>query len=106
VLHVAQADMQLAASSAFIQILRKDLVPVQNYAQTFLQTILSSVDNKDPGESLLKQGYNKILWKLKYGHRSEILKAYYCAYPWNEYKSLVRLQEIELEKNVNFDILK
>ncbi|WAR19771.1 PP4R4-like protein [Mya arenaria] len=48
VLHVAQADMQLAASSAFIQILRKDLVPVQNYAQTFLQTILSSVDNKDP----------------------------------------------------------
>ncbi|XP_052767740.1 serine/threonine-protein phosphatase 4 regulatory subunit 4-like isoform X2 [Mya arenaria] len=50
VLHVAQADMQLAASSAFIQILRKDLVPVQNYAQTFLQTILSSVDNKDPDE--------------------------------------------------------
>ncbi|XP_060560936.1 serine/threonine-protein phosphatase 4 regulatory subunit 4-like isoform X3 [Ruditapes philippinarum] len=48
VLHVAQADMQLAASSAFVQILRKDLVPVQNYASTFLQTILSSVDNKDP----------------------------------------------------------
>ncbi|KAL4238285.1 Serine/threonine-protein phosphatase 4 regulatory subunit 4 [Mactra antiquata] len=48
VLHVAQADMQLAASSAFVQILRADLVPVQNYAQTFLQTILSSVDNKDP----------------------------------------------------------
>lgn len=41
--------MQLAASSAFVQILRKDLVPVQNYASTFLQTILSSVDNKDPG---------------------------------------------------------
>ncbi|XP_064600821.1 serine/threonine-protein phosphatase 4 regulatory subunit 4-like [Liolophura sinensis] len=48
VLHVAQAEMQLAASSAFLQILQKELVPIQNYTQTFLQTILISVDSKDP----------------------------------------------------------
>ena len=56
VLHVAHEEMQLAASSAFLQILRKDLVPIQNYTQTFLQTILSSIDIKDPGE----------LWPLKF----------------------------------------
>ncbi|XP_064621258.1 serine/threonine-protein phosphatase 4 regulatory subunit 4-like isoform X2 [Lineus longissimus] len=48
VLHLAQAEMQLAASSAFLQILQKELVPVQNYTQTFLQTILMSVDSRDP----------------------------------------------------------
>ncbi|KAK3599632.1 hypothetical protein CHS0354_029090 [Potamilus streckersoni] len=48
VLHVAQAEMQLAASTAFLQILQKELVPIQNYTQTFLQTILSSIDSKDP----------------------------------------------------------
>ena len=50
VLHVAHEEMQLAASSAFLQLLQKDLVPIQNYTQTFLQTILSSIDIKDPGE--------------------------------------------------------
>ncbi|XP_070181609.1 serine/threonine-protein phosphatase 4 regulatory subunit 4-like [Littorina saxatilis] len=48
VLYVAQQDMQLAASTAFLQILQDKLVPLQNYAQTFLQTILTSVDSKDP----------------------------------------------------------
>ncbi|XP_013395913.1 serine/threonine-protein phosphatase 4 regulatory subunit 4-like [Lingula anatina] len=48
VLHVAQPEMQIAASSAFLQILQKDIVPVQNYTQTFLQTILSGLDSKDP----------------------------------------------------------
>ncbi|KAJ8311079.1 hypothetical protein KUTeg_011370 [Tegillarca granosa] len=38
----------LPASSAFLQILQNNLVPVQNYSQTFLQTILNSVDSKDP----------------------------------------------------------
>ena len=47
---MAHEEMQLAASSAFLQILRKDLVPIQNYTQTFLQTILSSIDIKDPGK--------------------------------------------------------
>nr|KAG5714548.1 hypothetical protein BaRGS_006994 [Batillaria attramentaria] len=40
--------MQLAACSAFLQILQDQLVPIQNYTQTFLQTILSCVDSKDP----------------------------------------------------------
>ncbi|XP_060071592.1 serine/threonine-protein phosphatase 4 regulatory subunit 4-like isoform X1 [Ylistrum balloti] len=48
VLYVAQTEMQLAASSAFLQILQKNLVPIQNYTQTFLQTILNSVDARDP----------------------------------------------------------
>lgn len=47
VLYVAQQDMQLAASTAFLQILQDKLVPLQNYTQTFLQTILTSVDSKD-----------------------------------------------------------
>lgn len=51
VLYVAQQDMQLAASSAFLQILQDQLIPVQNYTQTFLQTILSSVDSKDSGKN-------------------------------------------------------
>ena len=49
VLHVAQTDMQLAACSAFLQILQNDLVPITNYTQTFLQTILMSLDSRDPG---------------------------------------------------------
>ncbi|XP_041351880.1 serine/threonine-protein phosphatase 4 regulatory subunit 4-like isoform X2 [Gigantopelta aegis] len=48
VLYVAQSEMQVAASSAFLQILQRELVPIQNYTQTFLQTILLSVDSKDP----------------------------------------------------------
>ena len=51
VLYVAQQDMQLAASTAFLQILQDKLVPLQNYTQTFLQTILTSVDSKDAGNS-------------------------------------------------------
>ena len=51
VLHVAQCEMQYAASAAFLQILQKNLVPIQNYTQTFLQTILNSVDGKDPGKN-------------------------------------------------------
>ncbi|XP_014772993.1 serine/threonine-protein phosphatase 4 regulatory subunit 4 [Octopus bimaculoides] len=48
VLNYAQADIQRAASTAFLQILQKEQVAVQNYAQTFLQTILTSIDNKNP----------------------------------------------------------
>ena len=47
---MAQQDMQLAASTAFLQILQDKLVPLQNYTQTFLQTILTSVDSKDSGD--------------------------------------------------------
>jgi hypothetical protein len=52
VLYVAQQDMQLAASTAFLQILQDKLVPLQAYSQTFLQTILTSVDSKDSGTPL------------------------------------------------------
>ncbi|ELU14663.1 hypothetical protein CAPTEDRAFT_194624, partial [Capitella teleta] len=48
VLHVAQTEMQFAACGAFLHILKKDLVPLNNYSQTFLQTILTSLDNRDP----------------------------------------------------------
>ncbi|GAB1605554.1 serine/threonine-protein phosphatase 4 regulatory subunit 4-like [Argonauta hians] len=48
VLSHAEADIQRAASSAFLQILQKEQVPVQNYAQMFLETILTSIDNKNP----------------------------------------------------------
>ncbi|XP_076464367.1 serine/threonine-protein phosphatase 4 regulatory subunit 4-like [Babylonia areolata] len=48
VLYVAQQDMQLAAASAFLQILQDKLVPLSSYTHTFLQTILTSVDSKDP----------------------------------------------------------
>ncbi|XP_012942887.2 serine/threonine-protein phosphatase 4 regulatory subunit 4 isoform X2 [Aplysia californica] len=47
VLHVANMEMQLAAASAFLQILDKKLVSVEDYRRTFLQTILTSVDNKN-----------------------------------------------------------
>ncbi|CAG5126044.1 unnamed protein product, partial [Candidula unifasciata] len=47
VLHVANIDMQLAAATAFLQILEKKLVTVEEYKKTFLQTILTSVDNKN-----------------------------------------------------------
>lgn len=47
VLHVANLDMQLAAATAFLQILERKLVGVDEYKKTFLQTILASVDNKN-----------------------------------------------------------
>lgn len=51
VLQVADIDMQLAAATTFLQILEKDLVTVDEYKSTFLQTILTSVDNKHEGMS-------------------------------------------------------
>ena len=60
VLHVAQAEMQLAACAAFLQILQRQLVPVQNYTQTFLQSILTGIDSKDPGKiAVLQDGSRK-----------------------------------------------
>lgn len=41
--------MQLAAATAFLQILERNLVSVDEYKKTFLQTILTSVDNKNEG---------------------------------------------------------
>ena len=50
VLHVAQVEMQLAACAAFLQVLQRQLVPVQNYTQTFLQSILVGIDSREPGK--------------------------------------------------------
>ena len=47
---MANMEMQLAAASAFLQILDKKLVSVEDFRKTFLQTILTSVDNKNEGE--------------------------------------------------------
>jgi len=50
---VAETELQQESCSVFLDILQQGLVPVQNYTQTFLQTILSCVDNKDPGRPTL-----------------------------------------------------
>lgn len=55
VLHVAQTEMQLAACGAFLQILQKDLIALDNYAETFLPSILTSLDNRDPGTAFSVQ---------------------------------------------------
>ena len=49
VLYVASQDMQVAACSSFLQTLQQKLVPVPTYTTTFLQTIITSLSNKDPG---------------------------------------------------------
>ncbi|XP_076441962.1 serine/threonine-protein phosphatase 4 regulatory subunit 4-like isoform X2 [Babylonia areolata] len=48
VLHVAQQDMQLAAAKSFLKILQDKLVPLEVFTNTFLKTIVSCVDSKDP----------------------------------------------------------
>jgi len=49
VVRVAEAEMQQESCAVFLDILQQGLVPVQNYTQTFLQTILTCMENKDPG---------------------------------------------------------
>ena len=51
VLHLANSDLQEAATTAFIKIIEKQIVPANVYAQTFLQTIQLNVDNRDPGKN-------------------------------------------------------
>ena len=53
VLHVADTEMQLAACNAFVDILGRQLVPLQHYAQTFLRSIITALDNKDLGTKLI-----------------------------------------------------
>ena len=49
VVRVAEADMQQESCAVFLEILEHGLMPVHNYTETFLQTILMCMDNKDPG---------------------------------------------------------
>ena len=42
--------MQTAACAAFLQILQKQLMPVQSYTHTFLQSILTGLDSRHAGQ--------------------------------------------------------
>ena len=65
--------MQLVACNAFVDILEKQLVPLQHYAQTFLRSIVAGLDNKDHGEKRDKsRESHKRLWLLPW------LLCYYC----------------------------
>ena len=54
---VAEAEMQQESCAVFLEILQQGLIPVQNYTQTFLQTILVCMENKDPGMQLCSISY-------------------------------------------------
>ncbi|XP_078675204.1 serine/threonine-protein phosphatase 4 regulatory subunit 4-like isoform X2 [Branchiostoma floridae x Branchiostoma belcheri] len=47
-LHVAGADVQLAATISFLSILEREVIPISTYSSTFLQTIIMSLEVKDP----------------------------------------------------------
>uniref|UniRef100_T1IPS6 TOG domain-containing protein n=1 Tax=Strigamia maritima TaxID=126957 RepID=T1IPS6_STRMM len=47
VLPNSQAEVHLEASNSFLTILERELVPATTFTQTFLQSILTSVDSKD-----------------------------------------------------------
>ncbi|XP_043929531.1 serine/threonine-protein phosphatase 4 regulatory subunit 4 [Protopterus annectens] len=51
VLHVAGVEMQITTSVSFLTIFQEESVSVQAYTCSFLQIILQSLDNKDPGAS-------------------------------------------------------
>ena len=48
----ADAEIQQESSAVFREILEQGLVSLPSYTQTFLQTILMCVNNKDPGTTL------------------------------------------------------
>nr|XP_002737817.1 PREDICTED: serine/threonine-protein phosphatase 4 regulatory subunit 4 [Saccoglossus kowalevskii] len=48
VLHVAGTDVQIAATQSFLIIIENQIVSYQQFAQTFLQSMLQSIDNRDP----------------------------------------------------------
>ncbi|CAH1262592.1 PPP4R4 [Branchiostoma lanceolatum] len=47
-LHVAGPDVQLAATISFLSILEREVIPISTYSSTFLQTIIMSLEVKDP----------------------------------------------------------
>lgn len=52
VVRVAAVDTQRVAGTVFLEILQRKLVPMQTYSQTFLPTILLSLDSRDPELSI------------------------------------------------------
>jgi len=49
VVRVAESEVQHESSVVFLEVLQQRLVPLHNYTDTFLQTILTCIDNNDPG---------------------------------------------------------
>ncbi|XP_014681369.1 PREDICTED: serine/threonine-protein phosphatase 4 regulatory subunit 4-like [Priapulus caudatus] len=47
VLHMAPVEVQLAGCQSFLSILENEILPHTTYTQSFLQSILASVDSKD-----------------------------------------------------------
>lgn len=64
VLHLSCQELQDAATVAFVQIAEDKSIPPQLYAQTFLQTILQNVENRDPDIS--ESWLNVLLQVIKY----------------------------------------
>lgn len=48
VVRVATIETQRVAGAVFLEILQRNLVPIQTYSQTFLPTVLLGMDNRDP----------------------------------------------------------
>lgn len=48
---MATVETQRVAGAVFLEILQRNLVPIQTYSQTFLSTVLLGMDNRDPGIS-------------------------------------------------------
>lgn len=46
---MATVETQRVAGAVFLEILQRNLVPIQTYSQTFLPTVLLGMDNRDPG---------------------------------------------------------
>uniref|UniRef100_A0A8C1JYD4 Protein phosphatase 4, regulatory subunit 4 n=1 Tax=Cyprinus carpio TaxID=7962 RepID=A0A8C1JYD4_CYPCA len=49
VLHVAGADMQLAAAGSFLTVLQDDIVLIQTHTHSILQIVLLNLDHRDTG---------------------------------------------------------
>lgn len=49
VLHVAGAEMQLAAAGSFLTVLQDDIVLIQTHTHSILQIVLLNLDHRDAG---------------------------------------------------------
>lgn len=52
VLHIAGADMQLAAAGSFLTVLQDDIVLIQTHTHSILQIVLLNLDHRDTGQCL------------------------------------------------------
>lgn len=81
---MANIDMQLAAATAFLQILERKLMTVEEYKKTFLQTILTSVDSKNEGghfaftRQFMSSSRLSLYDDLRYSGTVNESKQFYC----------------------------